>query len=537
MCVMKTGILVALFGIFVSSHVTQAAELAVIPMPLEVTTTEDVFVLDQGAFVHTSMSVQKETIAALSKAAGFELALAPMDVACAIQFLSNDPIPGDLPKPEGEGYMIRIRPKTLIVHAATPEGHFYGLQTLIQMLEDAGSKEGSLSLPCGIIRDQPRFGWRGFMLDESREFTGEAGVKKLLDEMARFKLNRFHWHLTDSAGWRIEIKSYPKLTEIGSRGSESDRRPDAPRQFYTQDQIRSIVDYAKARHITIIPEIDMPGHADAAVLAYPELGGGGYLKKGSTDKWPNFTFNPAKPATLEFLDKVLGEIAELFPDAGIIHFGGDEVHFGWKKWNELPDVKALMEKEGFTTLAEVEAWFNRRMASRIRDLGFTVGGWDEIAARELPTDQTLIFWWRHDKPNVLSSSLANGYPVVLCPRRPLYFDFVQHESHQSGRRWGGFNPLEDVYQFPDSNIDPTLVVNPRIVGIQACLWTETTVTQERRDFMTFPRLLALSEAAWTNRGKKDMASFKTRLQQELPRLTARGIRFYDPFENSPEVTR
>lgn len=534
---MKLATLVCLTGLMIQAGAAEPMKLDVIPMPVEATRSEGVFVLKEGNFVHAPMGTQRETVAALSKAAGFPLAMAPMDVACAIQFLGTDFVPKQLPKPEGEAYLIRILPKTLIVHAATPTGHFHGMQTLIQMLESARRADGSLSLPCGVVRDEPRFAWRGFMLDESRHFSGEAEVKQLLDEMARFKLNRFHWHLTDSPGWRIEIKAYPKLTEVGSRGSESDRSPDAPRQFYTQDEIREIVAYAKARHITIIPEIDMPGHADAAVLAYPELGGGGYLKKGSKDKWPNFTFNPAKAETLEFLDTVLKEVAGLFPDAGVIHFGGDEVHFGWKQWLELPEVKALMEKEGFTTLHEVEAWFNRRMAGTIRELGFTVGGWDEIAARELPTDQTLVFWWRHDKRDVLLKALADGYPVVLCPRRPLYFDFVQHESHQSGRRWGGFNPIEDVYRFPDAQLDLVQAAGDRILGIQACLWTEATVSQERRDFMTFPRLLALSEAAWSILERKNVENFKARLKRELPRLEKKGIGFYDPFSNSAEVVR
>jgi hexosaminidase len=456
--------------------------------------------------------------------------MAPADAAVAIQFLSPAMLPPAITKPTGEGYVLRIVPETVMVCAATPAGHFNGLQTLAQLLRAAEREGDGRKLPCMQITDSPRFGWRGYMLDESRHFSGKAAVLRLLDAMAYYKLNRFHWHLTDSPGWRIEIKGRPKLTDVGSRGSETDRRPDAPREFYTQDEIREIVAYAKARQITIVPEIDMPGHADAAVRSYPEVDGGG------SKSWTRFTFNPAKDETLALLDAVLKEVAALFPDAGVIHFGGDEVHFGWEKWPDLAEVKALMAKESLKGLPEVEAWFNRRMAGEINRLGCKTGGWDEIAARSLPKDKTVVFWWRHEKPQVLKQALADGYPVVLCPRRPCYFDFVQHDSHKAGRRWGGFNPLADVYGFPEG-LKLTAGDEAKVLGIQACLWTETTLTQKRRDFMTWPRLIALAEAAWTPAARKDFASFQERLPAHLPQLKARGICFFDPFAVTPEVSK
>ncbi len=511
-----------------------AEEPAVIPCPAAVTPLKGVFSLRPGAFAHVPREAADLYLRTLSNAAGVPVRPAPADAPCAVQFVSADGVVGAA-KPRGEGYHLRIVPGTAIVCAATPAGHFHGLQTLAQLLRSAAREGGGLSMPCVEIADAPRFGWRGYMLDESRHFSGKAAVRRLLDAMAEAKLNRFHWHLTDSPGWRIEIKAYPKLTETGSRGSETDRRPDAPRQFYTQDEIREIVAYARERHITVVPEIDMPGHADAAVLAYPELDGGGFLQKGRADKWPRFTFNPAKAETLAFLDTVLKEVAGLFPDAGVIHFGGDEVHFGWQKWPDLPEVKALMAKEGLADLAGVETWFNRRMAGVINGLGFQTGGWDEIAARNLPRDRTVIFWWRHDKPQILRDALNAGYPVVLCPRRPCYFDFVQHDRHKVGRRWGGFNPIENVYAFP-SALALTAADEAKVLGMQACLWTETTVTQERRDFMTWPRLLALAEAAWTPEARKDFASFQSRLPAGLDRLRALGLGAYDAAANSPDIT-
>jgi hexosaminidase len=515
-----------------------AAEPALIPRPAELCETAGTFSLKAGAFAYVPMDAQALYLDTLSKAAGFSVVLAPADASCAIQFLGTDSAPKDQAKPTGEGYIIRVLPKTVIVHSATPAGRFHALQTLAQLLEGADKTAKQLTLPCMTIADAPRFGWRGFMLDESRHFSGPEAVKRLIDTMAHYHLNRLHWHLTDSPGWRIEIKKYPKLTEIGSRGSETDRSPDAPLQFYTQEEIREIVAYAKARQITIVPEIDMPGHADAAVISYPEHDGGGFTRK-TGNSWPHFTFNPARAETLAFLDDILAEVAGLFPDAGVIHFGGDEVHFGWKKWSDLPDVKALMKREGFTKLAEVETWFNRRMAKTINGLGFATGGWDEIATRDLPRDKTLVFWWRHDKPMVLRNALDAGYPVILCPRRPLYFDFVQDGAHKVGRRWGGFNPLGQVYAFPESlkTLRPGDTEKNLVRGIQACLWTETTVTQERRDFMAFPRLLALAEAAWTPAERKYFDSFQTRIKEHMPRLRERGLHPYDPFEKSPEVKR
>ena len=512
-----------------------AAEPNLIPRPAALQMQDGYCTVAPNAWAAVPMDRQELYLQQLTAAAGFPVRLAPMDVAVPIQFLSADMAPGDAPRPAGEGYRLRVLPETVHVLAATPAGHWNGLQTLAQLLRGAGRTADGLRLPCLDIADAPRFGWRGYMLDESRHFSGKAAVLRLLDGMAAYKLNRLHWHLTDSPAWRLEIKAYPKLTEAGARGSETDRRPDAPAQFYTQDEAREIAAYARARNIVIVPEIDMPGHADAAVLAYPEMDGGGFLHKGQTNKWPRFTFNPAKAETLRFLDAVLQEVAGLFPDAGVIHFGGDEVHFGWQKWTSLPEVQDLMQREGLRDLAGVEAWFNRRMAGAINGLGFKTGGWDEIAARNLPADKTVVFWWRHDKPEVLRAALDAGYPVVLCPRRPCYFDFVQHDSHKVGRRWGGFNPIEDVYRFPEG-LNLSAGDEAKILGVQACLWTETTVTQERRDFMTWPRLVALAESGWTPAARKDAAGFLQRLPAHLPRLKELGLGFYDPFARTPEVT-
>lgn len=502
----------------------------IIPLPVSDVKSDGIYELRPSAGIEiTSEHFPAEDLAA----AGIKW-IFPVGKNVALRIISPAVLPAAR-RPTGEGYYLKIDAGGIALAASTKAGFHNGLQTLRQLIERAPSESGVVKLTHREISDEPRYAWRGFMLDESREFTGEAGVKRILDAMARYKLNRFHWHLTDSAGWRIEIKKYPKLTEIGSRGSETDRRKDAPRQFYTQEQIRGIIAYARARGITVVPEIDMPGHADAAVRAYPEHDGGGYTGKTEPEKWNHFTFNPAKSETLRFLDDILAETAALFPDAGIIHFGGDEVHFGWHKWPELPEVKELMARENLKDLAGVEAWFNRRMAATVNQLGFKTGGWDEITARGLPTEKTVIWWWRHDKPQVLHEALAAGYPVILTPRRPCYLDFLQAENHTQGRRWDGINPLRDCYDFP-AGLKLTPAQEKHVYGIQGSLWTEAAASQERRDFLTWPRLIALAEAAWTSAGRKDFRSFEQRLRPEISWLETHGIAAYDPFAPSPEIT-
>ncbi len=507
-----------------------AAELPLIPRPAKVAEQSGDFLLRAGATVGLENFAGSGLILQLlNDSSKLGLTAAPAGAKADITFVLKTPDSGE----SEEAYRLEIT-GTGVRLTGGPAGLYYGAQSLAQILSGAKATGTGATLDRIVISDAPRFAWRGYMLDESRHFSGETAVKRLLDAMARYKLNRFHWHLTDSSGWRIEIRKYPKLTSVGARGDETHISDKLPAQFYTQERIRDIIAYAKARHITVIPEIDMPGHADAAVKAYPENDGGGFFHKGERDKWPRFTFNPAKPGTLAFLDDILDEVAGLFPDAGVIHFGGDEVNFGWGKWPELPEVRELMKRENLKDNTAVETWFNRRMAAKINALGFHTGGWDEIVGRGLPTDKTVVFWWRHDKERIVRAALDSGAKVVLCPRRPLYFDFIQDKSHKSGRVWGGFNPLADVYDFP-AGLKLTPAQESHVLGLQACLWTEQMITQERRDFMTWPRLVAAAESGWTPAARKDYAGFETRLKAELPVLRARGINTYDPFANSPEV--
>jgi len=413
-----------------------------------------------------------------------------------------------------EAYSIKISEKAVRISAGDSAGVFYALRTVDQLKKSDGG------LRKGIVRDKPRFHWRGFMLDESRHFFGKEYVEEMLDAMADLKLNVFHWHLTDDPGWRIEIEAFPELTAVGARGNHTD--PAAPACYYTQEEIRSIVKYAADRHITIVPEVDMPGHAAASNRAYPQYCGGG------TEEHPDFTFNPGKEETYSYLTAILREVAGLFPGE-YIHIGGDEVSFGRAAWTDDPDVLALMEREGLGDLDGVEAYFIRRMADSVRALGKIPMCWDDVLEAGPGNDKLAITWWRHDRPDHLSKALEGGYFTVLCPRKPLYLDFVQHDSHKIGRRWDGFCPLEDVYAFPDSLGIPE---GAAVAGLQANLWSEQVSTVKRAEFLTFPRIFALAEAAWTSASNKDFADFSARLAGLYPLLDGKGIYYFDHREPS-----
>ncbi|MEN6627348.1 MAG: beta-N-acetylhexosaminidase [Candidatus Sumerlaeia bacterium] len=420
-----------------------------------------------------------------------------------------------------EGYVLAVGPEKVTISAPAEAGLFYGVQSLLQMIDARGAARGR-TIPCARIEDQPRFGYRGLMLDESRHFFGKETVKQCLDQMAYLKLNRFHWHLTDSAGWRIEIKKYPKLTEIGGIGNHTE--PDAPARFYTQDDIREIVAYARLRQITIIPEIDMPGHASAATRAYPEFSGGG------SQRYPGFTFNPGSEKTYGFLEDVLGEVAALFPGP-YIHLGGDEVSFGNQQWDTDPQIVGFRQEHGLKDKVELEHYFIRRMAGAIEGLGKVTMGWDEITSSQVPPDKSVLFWWRHDKRLLLRRALQKGYRVVLCPRAPLYFDFIQLEGQQVGRR-PMFNDLARVYNFPDPIIKDVVPEGTatQIQGVQACVWTESIAGDKRLKYMTFPRIAALAEDAWTPAANKNYDDFLGRVRGYLRVLDREKIHYFDVFD-------
>lgn len=423
-----------------------------------------------------------------------------------------------------EAYRLEITPDSVFIQSATVTGAFRGEETLKQLL-----RFGKGTTSACVINDAPRYSWRGFMLDESRHFFGKEKVKQLLDIMASLRLNVFHWHLTDEPGWRIEIKKYPLLTKVGSKGNYHDA--SAPAAFYTQEDIKDIVAYAAARHIMIVPEFDMPGHATAACRAYPELSGGG------EGRWKDFTFHPCKEETFRFINDVLDELITLFPSP-YIHIGGDEVHFGNQEWFTDPQIQQFIKDKQLMNETGLEQYFVRRVADIIAAKGKTMIGWDEIVDAGVSPDKAVVMWWRHDRRYQLLKALESGYRVIMTPRRPMYGDFVQYSTHNVGRYWDGYNPIEDVFSFPRSIEHLFKGYESQIMGMQYSLWTERVADVKRLDFMVFPRLVAAAEAAWTPAVRKDYSRFMRRLPFFLHWLDTKDIYYFDPFapERRPEPT-
>lgn len=512
--------IVLLFLMMVAMHAYAVAQCSVIPQPLQ-------SVKQMGSFVfnnYTSLVINDKV---LVDAAGYfqQRLLEQYHIAVSRQSAATQSVVHfQLDKSKqlaSEGYSISMSSNEIIVSAHDEKGAFNAAVTLLQLISNTKKQNNTLSVDCWNITDAPLYSWRGLMLDESRHFYGKEKVKSILDWMAFYKLNRFHWHLTDEPGWRLEIKKYPLLTLVGGIGNYTNAFAKA--QFYTQEDVREIVRYAAKRQIVVIPEIDMPGHATAANKAYPQFSGGG------SDKHPDFTFHPAKEETYAYLTTILRETNALFP-SGMLHLGGDEVSFGNEKWAADPLVKALMRKQNLETVHKVEQYFMQRMADSVFSMNANVLAWDEVAESGLPVDKTILFWWRHDQPQQLQKALSKGYDVVVCPRLPLYFDFVQDSSHTAGRKWGSklFNPLQSVYDFSVANLSPVTSANSKqILGIQANVWTETMATTQRLDYMLFPRIAALAEAAWTS--KKDYTKFKATLKKHIELYKQEGINFFQPF--------
>lgn len=424
-----------------------------------------------------------------------------------------------------EGYVLSVKERKINITGGSDAGVFYGIQTILQQIDAGGIK-------CGRIVDSPRYPWRGFMLDEARHFFGEEKVKQMIDLMAYYKINKFHWHLTDASGWRMEIFSWPLLTEVGGVGSHSD--PDAPATFYTQEQIKGIIEYAAARHIEVIPEVDMPGHASAATKAYPQFSGGGR----SQDR-DGFTFNVGKEETYAFLTDVLKEVRDLFPSE-YLHIGGDEVSHGNSEWKTDKHILALIQKHDLKDPQGAERYFMQRMIDTVTVLNRKVVAWDEIIDHNVDKNRTMVMWWRHNKPGYLVNSLSNGFATILCPRHPMYFDFKQHSTHKLGPKWKVVNTFDSVYAFPDSTLDPlelTAEQIQNIKGIQANVWTEYIHNEQRFDYMVYPRMCAFAESAWTNKENKDYESFTRRMEDAYQLFDTMNIYYFDvrDADRRPEV--
>jgi len=434
-----------------------------------------------------------------------------------------------------EGYRLEVQNDRILLEASTPAGFFYGVQTILGLMPpvvfSGKAADGPLTLPHVLVQDSPRFRWRGFMLDVSRHFHPKEYVLRLIDYLAMHKMNVFHWHLTDDQGWRIEIKSYPRLTEVGAWRVDRGETPWTLREpqkegekaayggFYTQDDIREVIAYARSRHVTVIPEIEMPGHCLAALASYPQYscsGGPFTVPPGSV--WPiKDVYCPGNEETFTFLEGVLDEVADLFP-AEFIHIGGDEVDKS--TWKACPKCQARMAAEGLKTEEELQSYFVKRIERFLNSKGKKLIGWDEILEGGLAPNAAVMSW-RGTEGGIAAARA--GHDVVMSPTSYLYFDYYQGDPLSEPLGIGGFVPLRKVYSFEPVPSELTAEEAVHILGTQANLWTEYIMTSEHAEYMTFPRIAALAEVGWTSRENRDWTDFTVRMIKQYARYDSAGI--------------
>jgi hexosaminidase len=426
-----------------------------------------------------------------------------------------------------DSYSLDISPERIVILASDARGLFYGAVTLWQLLSaDSGHLP---TVPVMHIEDAPRFAWRGLMLDSARHFQSVEFIKRFIDAMALHKLNVFHWHLVDDQGWRAEIKKYPQLTAKGAwrvpagaaAQQDIDPKTGQPRTYggyYTQDEIREVVAFARARHITVIPEIEMPGHATAAIVGYPQLAATATPPPTMPADWgiyPNL-FN-VEDETFAFLEDVLTEVIALFPSA-YIHVGGDEAVKD--QWQASPRVQERMRALGIQDEHALQSYFIQRMEQFLNAHGRRLIGWDEILEGGLPPNATVMSWRGID--GAVAAAQA-GHDTVLSPWPTLYFDNRQYHDTQPGR--GQLITLRDVYAFDPAPASLSAAQRQHILGVQANIWTEHMRTEARVEYMTFPRAAALAEVAWSPPNQLNWESFEARLPAQLHRYDGLGIRY------------
>lgn len=442
------------------------------------------------------------------------------------------------------GYRITVNDGGILIAARTPRGAFYGSVTLWQLLTPPGWTHGApVAVADGVIDDHPRFAWRALLLDSGRHYQSVADIKKLIDWMSLHKLNVLLWHLTEDQGWRLQIPKYPELTNTGAcrkavgLDSELTGSADLPYcGFYTQAQARDVVRYAAERYVDVVPEIDLPGHSQAAIAAYPWLGVTG--KRPAV--WTDWGVSPwlLKPdeKTLQFVDDVLDEVMRLFPSR-YISIGGDEADK--QQWNASPEVRAQMHKLGLANMDQLQGWFTNRVAAYLQKHGRTPVGWDDelVAGATLPASEMVMSWHGDDHERVALAAIKQGHDVVMTPQESLYFDHYQSDLPDE---WAGPAPAATLRQAYDTVVIPngaSATEARRIIGVQAGLWTEQMLTFAHDQHAVFPRIAAMSELGWSPSDAHDWNDFLQRMPAELARYRALGIGFADSaFAPSFDVT-
>jgi hexosaminidase len=441
-----------------------------------------------------------------------------------------------------EGYVLNITGNRAIVKALTPAGVFYGTETIYQLLPVQIGRPGSLSLPAVTIADKPRYEWRGMLLDVGRYYYSVEFIKKFIDYLALHKMNTFHWHLTEDQGWRIEIKKYPKLTELGAWRDQTlvGHLRDKPRVydgkkhggFYTQDQVREIVAYAKARYIEVVPEIEMPGHSGAALAAYPELScTGGPFKVSDTWGVHEDVYCAGNEQTFTFLQDVLTEVTALFP-CPVIHIGGDECPK--TRWKQCPKCQARIKAEGLKDEHELQSYFIKRMEKFLLTKNKNIIGWDEILEGGL-APQATVMSWRGITGGIAAAKQHHN--VVMTPGEYVYLDHYQGDPALEPLAIGGYTTLEKTYAY---NPTPT-ELSPEdarfIKGAQGNVWTEYIATPEHVEYMMMPRMAALCEVLWSQPANKDWGDFKKRMQHQYRLYDKLGIHYSGSAFNVQQFAR
>lgn len=514
-------------------HLERVGSVDIVPEPSDVRVGEGVFSLTRRTEIRLS-----DGDSSLARAAGFFGELAGKSLGRPLAVVRGGRQEsgaicvalGNLP---AEAYVLSVRSDRIDLTGGSPAGVFYGFQTLRQMLPESalrGEKARAIDLPVVEIRDEPRIGYRALLLDAGRHFFGPEEVKSVIDLMAMHKLNRLQWHLTEDQGWRIEIRKYPELTRRGAWRDRSDLRPaedGRPEKdpqpygwYYTQQQVREIVRYAADRFIEIVPEIEMPGHAMAALASYPWLGclGEGY-EVPSLWGVKEDVYCAGKDSTFVFLEDVLTEVTDLFP-YGLVHIGGDECPKA--RWKECPRCQRRMRDEGLGSEEELQSYFVRRIERFLASRNRRMVGWDEI--RQGGLSETAIVLSRKREQG-LRSALENGNDVIMTPYLNCYFDYYQGSRETEPLAFGGFLPLRTAY-----DLDPFEGLNAeqsrRILGVQCNLWTEFVATLDHAEYMLLPRLAAFAERAWTG-GEGNYPDFLRRLESFSRLYDAQGYEYRD----------
>ncbi len=510
-----------------------AQRLGLVPLPRDVKAYAATYALPQKISIYAASPAERNVAELLKEMLGTlgkTVALTTNRQTAQISLLTAPATPA-------EGYQLVVDKAGVRITAAGGPGLFYGSQTFLQLLP---ARPGALaSAPYVRISDQPAFRWRGGMLDVSRHFFPVVFVKKYIDFLAAYKLNTFHWHLTDDQGWRIEIKKYPKLTQVSAFRKETligaQQQLKTPADFkydgtpyggfYTQAEIRDVVAYAQKRYVTIVPEIEMPGHSVAVLAAYPELA----CRPGPYEAWTKWGVNEdivcPTESTFRFFEDVLTEVCALFPGP-YVHIGGDEAPK--TRWKESAAVQEIMKKEGFTDVEKVQGWFNRRIETFLQGKGKKLIGWDEILEGGISPSATVMSW-RGEQGGIEAAKL--GHDVVMSPTTYLYVNYGQNPQPHSPYEplmIGGYIPLDKIYNYNPLPQELTPAQQKHVLGPQANLWTEYITTPAAAEYMLFPRLLAVAEVAWVPADRKSYADFVPRMGQQFARLDAHHINYRVP---------